>query len=296
MAEKATTTTDAIPLDHLVGEGPSLQTLWFDADAPLTTADVREPHRHDYHELFVLSSGSMRHRIDDQVVEHAEGSVLVVGRGQTHVLEEATSVAGVVVRFSEAMLTDSAQQASPGWLLVRTRSCVMLPPTSELDDLVQLLRLLDHEMQRPRDARSTTLESYYLSATLLIIDRWQGARMLDVPTAQTPYVELFQQFARLLEAEFAAHHDAGWYADQLAVSANHLAGVLTTLTGRSTKKLISDRIMTEAQRLLAHTNLTAQQVAYRLGYDDPLYFSRAFKQHVGEPPTTYRTNTGHAPR
>jgi AraC-like DNA-binding protein len=169
---------------------------------------------------------------------------------------------------------------------------VLQPPAGEREQLEALLRMLDGELARPQDPHSGTLEAYFLSAVLLLIDRWQAAQSLEVPAAPSADVELFQRFAQLLEAEYAVHHDAAWYADQLAVSPNNLAAILGSLTGRSTKKLVSDRVMTEAQRLLRHTTLTVQQVAYRLGYEDPLYFSRAFRQHVGEPPSAYRERAG----
>ncbi|MCW2960664.1 MAG: transcriptional regulator, AraC family [Thermoleophilia bacterium] len=282
------TSVGAIPIDRLIGDGPAVQIIWVDAEHPLETGVVREAHRHDYHELFFVGSGTMEHRIDGELVRHAEGSALLVGRGQVHVLERATDLDGVVVRFSEDMLTGAAQQASPGWMLVQARSCVMEPPATERAHLTMLLRMLDDELQRAPDARSGTLQAYYLSAVLLLIARWQGEQPDDDTAGQTTELILFQSFGRLLEAEYAQHHDATWYAHQLAISPGHLASMLTRLTGRSTKKLISDRLMTEAQRLLRHTNLTVQQVAQRVGYDDPLYFSRAFRQHVGEPPSAYR--------
>jgi AraC-like DNA-binding protein len=46
--------------------------------------------------------------------------------------------------------------------------------------------------------------------------------------------------------------------------------------------------MLEAARLLRFTDLTAQEIAQRVGYDDPLYFSRAFKRRYGESPSAYR--------
>jgi AraC-like DNA-binding protein len=46
--------------------------------------------------------------------------------------------------------------------------------------------------------------------------------------------------------------------------------------------------MLEAARLLRFTSLTVGEVAFRAGYQDQLYFSRAFKRHYGEPPVAYR--------
>ena len=62
-----------------------------------------------------------------------------------------------------------------------------------------------------------------------------------------------------------------------------LSRALTEATGRGTKELITDRVMLEAARLLRFTDLTVGEIAFRAGFADPLYFSRAFKRHTGDP-------------
>jgi len=56
------------------------------------------------------------------------------------------------------------------------------------------------------------------------------------------------------------------------------------VTGRTTKELITDRRMLEAARLLRFTNMNVGEVGYRAGFQDQLYFSRAFKRATGEAP------------
>ncbi len=52
--------------------------------------------------------------------------------------------------------------------------------------------------------------------------------------------------------------------------------------------LISYRI-SQAKRLLSETDLSVTAVARSVGYEDNLYFSRAFKKLTGRTPTDYRT-------
>lgn len=51
--------------------------------------------------------------------------------------------------------------------------------------------------------------------------------------------------------------------------------------------------MRRACELLERTNLPVKQIADLVGYEDPLYFSRAFKSVCGIPPTEYRARNEH---
>ena len=104
---------------------------------------------------------------------------------------------------------------------------------------------------------------------------------------------MHRRFTEVLERDYARHHDAGHYADALAVPAAALSKALSEATGKTTKELILDRVMVEAARLLRFTDLTVGQVAAQVGFTDPLYFSRAFKRQRGESPQAFREESMH---
>ena len=54
-------------------------------------------------------------------------------------------------------------------------------------------------------------------------------------------------------------------------------------------EVIKNRIILEAKRLLVHTAMTAKEIAYELGYDDPAYFSRLFFIKNGESPSAFKS-------
>jgi len=51
---------------------------------------------------------------------------------------------------------------------------------------------------------------------------------------------------------------------------------------------LKDRILLEAKRLLIHTTLSAKEIAYDLGYEDPAYFNRLFSKKIGDAPNVFR--------
>lgn len=288
MIEKITV-PGPIALDQLLGATAPAQVLFMEQGEATPASPQREPHRHDYHELIIVLEGETEHLLDDELVRVDAGQVLMIGRGQVHTFTASRGFSGAVVRFGEELLTGAAQEASPGWMLVSCERRVLEPPRRELEHVLGVLHLLDDELRRPSDAETDQIVAATLATVLALVQRWQaGASMGAAGGTPSPDVELMRAFVRLLEAEHHRHHDAAWYASQLHVSPNHLAAVLSRLTGRSTKRMITDRLMTEVARLLRFTDLTVQQVALRLGYDDPLYLSRAFKANTGLSPSAWR--------
>jgi AraC family transcriptional activator of pobA len=251
----------------------------------LDPASIRDPHRHDYHELLWVRSGSGSHLIDGEPLAVVPGSVTVIGRGRVHVFEEATDVHGAVVRFGDEVLSG---EGTPGWLVAGKGGRTVPVPAGEHDRLESLLAALGGETARPPDARSADLERHLMSVVLLWIERWYDAARTERRDSDDAEVQLHRRFTRLLEQDFARHHDAAHYAGALRVPSAALSRALTQVTGRPTKELILERVMIEASRLLRFTDLSIGEVAHRAGYDDQLYFSRAFKRHAGEPPVAYR--------
>ena len=59
-------------------------------------------------------------------------------------------------------------------------------------------------------------------------------------------------------------------------------------TGRSAKDHINDFIVGKAKNLLLSTEESVSEIAYKLGFNYPHYFSRLFKNKTGVTPQKYR--------
>lgn len=54
------------------------------------------------------------------------------------------------------------------------------------------------------------------------------------------------------------------------------------------KEFIDHTVALEIKMLLKSTDLSVQEIAYRLHFPDQSYLGRFFKKHTGESPTEYR--------
>lgn len=100
---------------------------------------------------------------------------------------------------------------------------------------------------------------------------------------------MFRLFQDGVEAHFREHHDAGYYARALGCSPRTLSRAVQRATGRTAKEYIVDRVVLEAERLLAHERLTAAGCAGTLGFPDTSNFSVFFRNATGMPPGARQT-------
>lgn len=294
-----TDAADELTVDRLPEAGSSLEVVLLEGMSYGSDSDYgpRRPHRHDYHELVWTRSGTGQHLIDGEVSLVQPSTITLIGRGQVHVFERASALHGAIVRFGDELLAgDPATGANPAWLVGSRAAQTVGVPTGEVGRLAAAIDLLAAETRRPSDSRSVDLQRHFLSALLLWVERWYEATRPEQRDADDPDLQLYRRFGELLERDYARHNDAPHYADALAVPQAALSRALVEVTGRTTKELITDRRMLEAARLLRFSEMSVGEIAYRAGYGDQLYFSRAFKRQFGEAPSAYRERLrGRAP-
>jgi AraC family transcriptional activator of pobA len=223
-----------LTLDRLQ-PGAALEVMRFD-DLSVGEDEVRAPHRHDYHELIWVLSGAGQHLIDGEPLPVEPQTVTVIGRGQVHVFRQAEGVRGGLLRFSDELLAGAAGRIVGGWLLNGGGGRTIHVPDGACGTLEGLFAALADEAGRPPDAYSADVERNLVSTLMLWLERWYDAVRTERRDSDDADVQLHRRFTRLLEDDFAAHHDAAHYADALAVPPAALSKTLSELTGRSTKE------------------------------------------------------------
>ncbi len=107
------------------------------------------------------------------------------------------------------------------------------------------------------------------------------------------------QTLRQLAHTIREHPRHGWdfnaEARQVHLSLPHFRRLFRTATGKPPQQFLFDACMSQASALLHDSSLDIAQVAQRLGFDDPAYFSRCFRQWAGMPPRAFRRSIGHRP-
>ena len=73
----------------------------------------------------------------------------------------------------------------------------------------------------------------------------------------------------------------------LNISTSRFSSIFKTVTGTTFMDSLSKLRMQKARELLENTDLRNYEIAEKVGYNDPHYFSIAFKKTIGKSPTEY---------
>jgi YesN/AraC family two-component response regulator len=80
-------------------------------------------------------------------------------------------------------------------------------------------------------------------------------------------------------------------AAALGVSENYLTDLFHREMGVSLWTYLNRYRIKQAKALLVSTELKITEIASRVGFDDPAYFSRVFRRYTGRSPRAFRKST-----
>jgi AraC family transcriptional regulator, transcriptional activator of pobA len=238
-------------------------------------------HRHgNLHQFFLILRGRARVTVDGETLELTQPTLLSVPRWVVHgfVFEQGTE--GFVLSLPHESLPDLfGPQASLGPLIEQWGTLPADP------GLTQLFEAVLAEHANSLLLRDTLLRALALQIVTLAL---RGIAPRHARLAPDPNARHMAAFEALVRQHLRAQWRIEAYATALSISPTHLNRVVRRLTGLPAARFIENRLFLEAQRLLAYTRLQVAEVGYALGFEDPSYFSRAFRRHCGESPGQYR--------
>lgn len=251
---------------------------------------VDVPHRHDYYTVILVEKAEGHHVIDYKTYNFNPLQVHFVSPGQVHQVVTRSRPKGSVFTFSQDFLIENNIPERFISNINLFRQFGETPPL-DIDEVTfgRLSRILG-EMQE-----CLPLNLHYRNRALgallqLFLIYCNNSCLLDTKQLDEEHsgVCMLRDFKDLVNQNFTKWHKVSEYAPTLHITPKHLSYTIKSLTGKTAKELIQDRLSLEAKRLLFHTHLTIKEIAYRLGYEEPLHFSSFFKKQAGESPSQYR--------
>jgi AraC family transcriptional activator of pobA len=104
-----------------------------------------------------------------------------------------------------------------------------------------------------------------------------------------------QRLRLLVEAQFRSQPTQAALAAQLGITPTQLNRACQQVLGHRAQDVLHARLLLQAQRDLAYTDLGIKQIAYEAGFADAAYFTRFFRRLTGQTPVAWRAARRLAP-
>ncbi|MET9523518.1 helix-turn-helix domain-containing protein [Streptomyces coeruleorubidus] len=251
------------------------------ADAPLERV-----HRIDFHVVLLFGEGPVRHMVDFTEYEAAAGDLLWIRPGQVHRFSRTSEYRGTVLTMQPGFLPRATVEATG--LYRYDLSPLLRPDAAQLTGLRNALGQLRREYEDtatlPLSLHTAVLQ-HSLTAFLLRLAHLAASSAESVRQQSDSTFTLFRE---AVEKDFATNHSVSAYADALGYSRRTLVRAVRAATGDTPKAFIDKRVVLEAKRLLAHTDLPIGRVGAAVGFPDAANFSKFFHQHTDLTPAAFR--------
>lgn len=243
---------------------------------------VSFPHRHDFFQILLIIKGKGQHQIDFKNHSVEEGQLYLMKPGQMHSWEFKSSVSGFIIEFNYQSL--NAIKESSRLIKDFTLSPDLFPIQNkeELQQIVMIAQIMLRESEIKLEMHDLSLQGHLTSLLIHIMRLYQNH------VKQEKVLSTIERFRDLLEKNFKHKHTVDFYAKELKTTAKALTMQLSRSIGRPPRQIIQERVLLEAKRYLAFSDLSIAEIGYELGFEDANYFTRFFRLHEKITPAQFR--------
>lgn len=252
---------------------------------------LTKSHRHDFYTFVLTVSGNGSHIIDFEEYEIKPKRLFFINYDQIHSWKINGPIQGKIILFSKAFYnliytgnndikSDTALENLPTYVDI---------PEERFSSWLSVCELIDNEFSKSEKfseeiicllLKTCVLKMERITENIKILDNYQNHKSIVV-----------ENFKKLVNKEYKELKTTKDYAEKLSITPNYLNALVKEQIGKPAGKVIKNRVVLEAKRLLSHSDLSVRQIALELGFSDNSHFGKYFKTSEGITPDTFRKNS-----
>lgn len=247
--------------------------------------DVSKPHRDNHCQLMLAVKGEFRLNIDFEIIDFTAPALICVFPEAVHYVSEVKNPKGWMISFDPSLINKEVLQLLENKFnnpFLLDQESVFFQQIIILFDLMEKVQLRDTNSYIQKSINSL------LNALLSLIAGELVANLPAEKGKENRSITIKENFIKLSKEHFKTWKQPAQYASALSISASHLNDTVKSLTGSPVSAHIQEASIMEAKRLLYFTEQTVKEIAYEVGYNEPVYFGKLFKKITKLTPLEFR--------
>ena len=255
---------------------------------------LQEMHCHNFYSIFWFNSGKGTHIVDFDEYEIEQGTVFFLSPKPIHTYRNLSNVDGIAMCFPEDFLLKIDNE-----LQGRIKTKMFYPANgfahckiseAAKEKMKPIVKLMLEASALQYEDKSLQASYFASLLSLLLIDmirlgEWGDSSFSNVSSDS---FQVYAKFVQMVEDNYIEHHAVKDYIEKLGVSQTTLNLYTQQYAKTTPLKIINNRIILEAKRLLRYSTTRTKTIAFDLGFKDDSYFIKLFKRNVGMSPVEFR--------
>lgn len=247
-------------------------------------AELSTPRRIVKYVLVLCTSGSAVITVDENDFELKAKDVITITSGQIHYFKKRDGAKGFILEFTLDFFCKDDKDIE----LIFHNGLFCHFAMNEVinvgnDVIEKQLQLINRELTEKPYQYLTSIHSR-IELILVEINRAKISRGDEIwkPDA------LFLKFLEAVRNNFEKEYSVSQFAQVLQTTEIKLNELAKLHTGKTAQNVVYSLVISEAKRLLTYGDLSVKEVAFKLGFNDPFYFSNFFKKQTALSPKLYK--------
>jgi AraC family transcriptional activator of pobA len=243
-----------------------------------------KPRRIMKYVLVYCASGGLSMTIDEKEFLLTAGYVITITSGQIHHINRTSKARGYILEFTLDFFCKDDKDIElifHNGLFCHFAMNEMIPVDKTI--VGAQLSVIEQELLKKPYQYLISVHSR-IELILVEINRAKVNRGDEIwkPDA------LFLKFLEAVRNNFEHNYALSQFAKMLGTTEIKLNELAKLHAGKTAQNVIYGLIASEAKRLLTYGDLSVKEVAYKLGFNDPFYFSNFFKKQTKLSPSLYK--------
>lgn len=225
--------------------------------------------------------------IDEKLLILTKNQVLTITSGQYHCFENISAAKGYLLDFTLDYICKTEKDIE--LIFQNSLFCHF-----DYNEIITINNPFEVEMGLQRIENELTekpfqyLESVHSRIELLLFEA-NRSKIANGGEIWKPEA-LFLRFLEFVRNNFEQNYPLKEIAVRLQTTELKLNELAKQHAGKTAQNVIYGLVISEAQRILQYENKSVKEVAFQLGFKDPYYFSKFFKNHTSVSPTEFLSN------
>jgi AraC family transcriptional regulator, transcriptional activator of pobA len=253
---------------------------------------ARREHAYDFYSIILFTSGSGSIIINNDSYPVKEGTICLVAPDQVHSFMKIGNAEGhlfffcqdyYVEEFSIIRLLNLYSYTSATARGVQ-KPCIDLSK-NEFSTIKSAFISIENEYNANECSSAGAIIRSHLN--ILMLKLTSNYEALSESSSGSESV-LVHSLSRLIDSYFIQEQHLGFYTSAFNISESQLNEICNKHFNCGLKKILQNRLMQEARKLLVTSDMSISEIAYKLNFEDNSYFCRVFRTKTGISPKRFR--------